>query len=312
MKKYCSYILSGFICTQALSANAGTFQPFVDVLAWRAYETNSAWAETITAPAGQTKVLNSINSYNTRPGVKAGFYYLPSTENAWNTKFYWTHYATDTTDSIPVGAKIITSLFFSGSFFLTKDFFIGASSHWQLAMNMLDVEINRHFTPNKAFTLSPKVGLKGGSINQEISARWVGITYKANENVTSNFTGIGPTLGLGAKWNIYENISLVGDVAAGIMYGRWNMKDTYERPPGLLVTTTTVTTSLNQAQLGSFMTNYFLGAEWVHRGVSTVTVKLGYEMQFWSNQLRIISIQQLPAQGDLTLQGATCGISIDL
>lgn len=296
---------------QPLTANSTTVRPFVDILAWRAAESNTAWATTISFPAGTTQVTTGINDYNTRPGIKAGISILPD-ENYWDTKLYWTYYSTDTTNSIPLGAKIISSLFFSGSFFLAGDVFFGASSHWQLAMNMLDLEVARHFQPISPLTLSPKIGLKGGSINQDISANWNAVLYQSTENVTSDFTGIGPTLGLNAKWNIFQQVDLIGDITTALMYGRWNMKDTYKRPAAFLITPTTITTSLNQAQFGSLMTDYYLGLQWTHQGISRVTVQLGYEMQYWSNQLRLIAVQQLPAQGDLTIQGATCGISIDL
>ncbi len=309
IKKYGYTICLLSILPQIVAA--GTVQPFVDLLAWQASESNSAWVTTISAPPGQTNVRDSLNTYPTRAGVKAGLSYL-SDNQFWDSTLYWTYFATQNTQNIPVGSGLVSSLFFSGSFFISGDLFAGASSNWQLAMNMLDLEISRHFKVANTLTLSPKIGLKGGSINQEIKATWNAILYQSTEKVISDFTGLGPTLGLNAKWNFYPNFNLVGDVSMALLYGKWDMKDTYKRPATLFTTQTTIATTLNQAQLGSLMMDYFLGFEWTHHGTSTITAQLGYEVQYWSNQLRLIAVQQLPAQGDLTLQGATCGIAIDL
>jgi hypothetical protein len=67
---------------------------------------------------------------------------------------------------------------------------------------------------------------------------------------------------------------------------------------------------MKDSSLGSLNLNYFLGLEWIHRGDVTITARLGYELQWWANQQRLPTFQQLPMHGDLTLQGLTCGISV--
>lgn len=311
MKKYGYYIAIGLLSLLSQMVQAAMLQPFVDVLAWRASQSNSAWVTTISLLPGGTNVENRLMTYYTRPGVKAGLSFLCD-DNFWDTKLYWTAFTTENTSNVPVGAGIVSSLFFSGSFFISGDLFAAARSHWKLVMNMLDLEISRQFKLANPLTLSPRVGLKGGSINQEINVNWNAILYHSHENVISDFTGIGPKVGLDAKWNFCQKFNLVSDVDMTLMYGRWNMKDTYARPVSLVTTQTTIMTSLNRAQLGSLMMDFYVGLEWEHHGNSNVAVRLGYEMQYWSNQLRLIAVQQLPAQGDLTLQGATCGIAINL
>jgi hypothetical protein len=98
------------------------------------------------------------------------------------------------------------------------------------------------------------------------------------------------------------------------MYGRWNESDTYHRPaaPLGIQPAATIYTNMDKSKLGSLMMDYYLGLQWVHEGQSRVSFNLGYEMQYWAGQLRWMSVQQFPPLGDLTLQGATCGITIDL
>lgn len=310
MKKY---ILPLLISILPLVAKATSIQPFFDLLAWRAYETSSNWATTLSFPGTTANFSPSNISFNTKLGVKAGVLYAPE-DNFWDTKFYWTYFPTASSRTIPVSSHIVTSSFFSGSTLISGDVFFGGQVDWQLVMNMFDLEASHAFNPTNTLKFTPKVGVKGGSINQDINAKWDAIVYTSTENVTNDFTGIGPSFGLGAKWNFYQDLSAVADISTAFMYGRWNGRDNYKRPSALLglIPAHTITTSMNKSKLGTMMMDYYLGFEWVHQGKSRVTVQVGYEMQYWANQLRLIAIQQLPTLGDLTIEGATCGITIDL
>lgn len=311
MKKYLYYTLAFMFSTLSITANAAAIKPFVDLLTWHATESNSAWAETITFPGNTTHVIQDSASFNTRPGIRAGLLYSPE-NNFWDTRASWTYWSSDSSKTIPNGAQIISSLFFSGSYFISGDVFFGASANWQIAMNMLDIDIEHTFKPTPSLTLTPVIGLKGGSIDQKVRSNWDAVIYHATENVSSDYTGIGPSFGLNSTLTLYQDLNLVGNVSTALMYGRWNISDVYNRPAAILITPTTISTSMNQSELGNLMMDYFLGLQYTHQGRSRVTVELGYEMQYWTNQLRLIAIQQLPPLGDLTIEGATCGISIDL
>lgn len=313
MNKQLKWMLAVLMSTQAVPAVAGTWTPFFDVLEWRASEqTASVWANHITNPAPNTTVFDSSSiDFNWSTGLKAGLFYQP--ENGfWDTKVMWTYFPDSASVNIPVGANIITSEFFSG--FLSSDAFFGAYLNWQLNMNMVDLQASHAIDITKTLSIRPAVGIKGGGINQTINANWDAVVYTSIEQVRNNYFGIGPSFGLGAKWDFYPSWSLVGDINSAFMWGRWNVTDTYYRPVALLglITETTISTSMNDSQLGTMMLDYYIGVQYVHEGKSRVTAKLGYEMQSWANQLRLTNFQQLPVHGDLTIQGGTCGVYIDL
>lgn len=300
------------LISMPLMAKAGTLHPFADLLEWRASESSSAWAETISPVLTTSNNINhSYLNFNTRPGFKVGFLYTPE-GNYLDTTLYWTSFSSNSSKNIPFGDHIIVSLFFSGSAFLSDGAFLSAYANWKLAMNMFDGEVSHHFNPTPTLTLTPKLGVKGGTINQSINANWNALLYTATETVTNNFSGIGPSFGLDAKWNIVKDFSLIGNVSTAFMYGRWNGNDTYNRPADFFVSALTNITSMNKSKLGTLMMDYYLGLQWVHQGQSRVSLNLGYEMQYWAGQLRWLAIQQFPTLGDLTIQGATCGITIDL
>lgn len=319
MKKqlYCIFgiLISLFPWPIFAESNADTssreIQPFIDLLEWRASETNGSWALTIPLASNPTRVEQSTPSFATQPGIRGGLFYSPG-DHYLDSKLYYTYYSTKSNNSVTLGSQIVSSLFFSGSFFISGDLYFAGTSNWSLKMNMLDFELSHAFHPNDSVVLTPRIGLKGGTIDQSINLNWNALLYQSTETLDNNFTGIGPSYGINAKWNFAKELSLVGDISSALMYGTWHDNDVYNRPSSLVTTQTTITSSSTGHQLGTMMIDYYLGLEWRHRGKSDVAVRLGYESQYWPNQLRLVAVQQLPTFGDLTFQGVTCNLSIDL
>lgn len=304
-----------FLSSSLLSLNAYATEvsPFIDLLIWDASEqTEGIWSSITTSPS-----VNTINAspqfveFKWEPGLRGGFLFH-SDPCFWDSKIYWTYFSTSKGYNFPPVGQTLTSQFFSG--FLSLDVFFGADLNWDLAMNMLDYTASHAFKLSDNLIFRPAIGVKAGTIRQNIHVTWDAVIYEATETVKNNFAGVGPTLGLDLQWELFENFVLVGDLSAAWMWGNWKGRDVYNRPGAALglISPATITSYLNNSKLGTMMFNYFLGLEWVYEGRSTLTFKLGYEMQLWANQLRLISFQQLPLHGDLTLQGATCRIYIDL
>lgn len=290
--------------------NTQSIKPFAELLYWHASETNSSWATTISFPNNMTDVVQNTPDFKTHAGIRTGLSYSPG-NNFWDTKLYYTYYTTQSKNGIRLGAQIISSLFFSGSYFISQNVFFGGNADWNLTMNTLDLELSHALKPSPSLTISPKIGVKAASINQSIDINWDAFIYNSTENLSNNFSGIGPSFGINAKWNFIDDLSLVSDVSTALMYGHWNDNDIYHRPATLLTTATTISSTANTSKLGTTQFNYYLGLEWHHHGKSNVMIRLGYEGQYWPNQLRLIAVQQLRTFGDLTLQGATCNVTID-
>jgi len=313
MKKFHIYLLLLLFSMQPLSAAAKGTTAYAEALVWTISEQPaSIWGGVTTL--GSTGKISSLTGSNIafdwNTGFRAGLFYEPES-SFWDSKLSWTYYPTTKSMIVPVGGHVLASDFFSG--FLSNDIFFGADINWQLAMNMFDLQASHMFNLTRSISIRPSVGIMGGTINQTVNIDWNAIIYTSTERVTNNFFGVGPSFGIDAKWNVYQNFSLAGNLAAAFMWGKWNNNDVYHRPAAFfgIIKPTTITTTLNNSELGTLMLDYFMGLEWFFKGRSQVNLKLGYEMQYWANQLRMTSFQILPLRGDLTLQGATCGISID-
>jgi Legionella pneumophila major outer membrane protein precursor len=298
----------------------GQLTVFEEIFYWRAsQESTSPWAyqqtQPLTTPPGA--VYTEPNAYfRWSPGGRLGIIYKP--KSFLDTKLYMTYFSTKARESIiaPPGQFLIPE-FFSG--FTTENLFNAAQLNWRLILNMFDLEIGHAFQPIDTLTFRPFIGVKGGTINQTIHSHWEAnfvnnTVYSAKENLRNDFLGIGPSFGIDGIFALSTNLAIHSDVATALLWGRWNIKDTYHRPAAFLglIPQTTITTNTKHSNLGSFMARYFLGLAWTYQAKATVIIKAGYEMQFWSNQLRLPLFQALPVHGDLTLQGGTCGILIKL
>lgn len=308
MKKCLTYYVTALLCLPLLSASAATVLPFAEFLYWHASEQPaSTWASVSTFTLDEYKAEN--NNFGWSPGVRLGVSYEP--DALFDTTLYWTYFSTQSKDTIPLGPHLVIPQFFSG--FLSGNLFFGASSQWDMTMNMVDLQISHPFVIARNLVLSPAIGLKGGVINQTIDTRWEADIYTANENVTHDYGGVGPSFGVSGIWNMTQTFRFMGSFSAAFMWGNWDVKDVYTRPYVPLSLTpdaTEITTELEEAALGAAMLSYFLGLEWSPEVFSRATFVLGYEMQYWPNQLRLTTFQELPTHGDLTLQGGTCGITI--
>jgi len=320
MKKLFKYSAALFIGIQAFNVYAQQgFSVFGDYIYWNASEqTAGVWANAIGLPiTTHTVTYGAPNiKFNWASGFSGGIGY--SFPNGWDTKLYWTHLpTTSNTNYTATGSIFITPEFFSG--FLGGDTFTSANLNWKLAYNTVDFNISHKINLAKTLTFSPSIGVKSATINQTIRENLHATLFSipifnATEVVTNNYSGIGPSLGLDGKWNFYNDFSLVGKFSTALMWGRWNVKDTYSRPSSLggLHPATTIVTSMNNSKLGTAVFEYFLGLEWAYHSKYDVNFLLGYDLQSWPTQLRAPTFQLLPVHGDLTLQGVTCGISLSL
>lgn len=312
MKKQLLRLILPVLTLLPFVVNADGISVFGDVLVLQASQaTSSYWSLIAAAPANRTIDLNAADvSFDWDPGFRLGAKY-ESDSNFLDSELYWTFFRATTNNTVGLTDQIIIPQFFSG--YLSGNVFFGGNTDWSITMNMLDYDINRTFNIGKSFKIKPTIGLKVGTIYQAIDTTWNAGVYAATEHLKNNFFGIGPTFGINTQWDIYSKLSLLGNFSTAFMWGHWDSTDIYSRPEVLgLITPTTITTSLTRTNLGTMMFQYFLGLQWVHTGRSIITMHLGYEMQFWANQLRIPTYQLLPVHGDLTLQGGTCRILIEL
>lgn len=287
-----------------------------DFLYWGASEeTSSIWASIDTDTSAHTSTFEGKGiSFDWNTGFRSGVGYNME-HDQWDTQLYWTWYRTQANSQIAKNHHTILSEFFAG--FINDDIAESAKINWKMFYNMFDWELGRNFWVTQEISFRPFMGLKGGWIDQSIESDWQNVIifplsyFSSTETLKNNFWGIGPSGGVNTKWKLMHvknhYLSLVGNFSAATLFGTWVCKDKYTNS-----TSKEIEVNMKNSTLGALMFRGCLGIGWDGNiGSSYLSASLSYDMQFWLNQLRIPTFQQLRLHGDLTLQGATFDVRWD-
>lgn len=294
-----------------------------DLLVWFASEeTATIWSTVLNTDLTNTGIVDTFRAKNLtfdwdlgfRVGIGHQFNY-----DDWDMQCAWTWYRTQTKGNIPRRDHTVLSEFFAG-FVVDQDIALAGKVAWNILYNMFDVELGRKFLPSNSLSLRPFLGLKGGWIDQSIRSSWENLitdnvvtNLPSTENLKNNFWGVGPSAGLQTVWIVSQtrakSISLFGDFSSAMLWGTWICVDKYHNPSPRVISV-----NLKNATLGALMLSGFMGIGWdigFQEGKYCISTKLGYEMQYWENQLRIPTFQLLRLHGDLTLQGGRLQCQFD-
>lgn len=311
-------------------ADSQNFTVFADLLIWTAKESGSDnWAEVITTSGTTENCQIRDVRFGWDPGFRVGVGY-GMRHDQWDTQFYYTWFHTQGNDRVSSRPGSIFSSYI-GNFYVDNPTGVGisgisyqrASVHWRIQFDLLDWELGRSFWISKALSIRPFVGLKGGWIHQSIHTKWqtpspppgiVLIDFNtARENLKNHFGGVGPCGGLDTKWDLFVRpnhaLSLFGDVSGALLWGHWSFSDVYHNDIGQEVVIKTA--SFNS---GASMLRTMIGCEWdvfLSRRRFHLSTKLGYEMQFWLDQLQLYSFDTGRLSNVLTLQGGTLEFRFD-
>lgn len=308
--------------------NSTNFSIFADLLIWCAKESGSEnWAEVINTKGSKTTSDIRDVHFGWNAGYRVGLSYGMK-HDQWDTQFYYTWFRTRGSDHVSSAPGSVFSAFL-GNFYVDNADGAGisgiayqkASILWTIRFNMFDWELGRAFWISKALSLRPFIGIKGGWIDQSIHSKWENpslspfdpVFNTGRENLRNNFWGLGPSAGFDTKWNLIvcknHSFSLFGDVSGAIMWGHWTFKDLYKNDIDQEVSIKT-----SHFNSGATMLRTMMGLGWdvnFSHDRFHFSTKLGYEMQFWLDQLQFYSFDTGRLNNELTLQGGTLAFRFD-
>ena len=307
-------------------SNSKNFDVFANLIFWTAREAGAdAWAEVITSDGNLSS--NNIEQvhFGWDPGFKIGFGYGMK-HDLWDTQASYTWFHTRGKDFISSRPGTVHSAYL-GNFYVNNQDGSGlsgpayqrASIDWTIHFNMFDWELGRKFWINKSLTLHPFLGIKGGWIDQSIQTKWENPNLSGSsffnigtENLKNNYWGIGPKAGINSKWNLFDNQSqfyIFGDFSGALMWGHWSFADVFQND-----ISEKISVELQNLNSGSSMMQMFMGFGWdtkFKQNRYRFSTKLGYEMQFWLDQLQFYSFTAGRLVNMLTLQGGTLEFNFD-
>jgi hypothetical protein len=282
------------------SSAYAAYEVFVAPLYWRTTETFD-WVHTNNlAPPNLVIGFKGV-TYDFGPGVRVGFSY----EGNWDTKLYFTKFDTRGIDSANGN---LTTGFLGGRLsqtIPTTTFYQSGQADFRINFNMIDWNIGKHFEVTDSVMLRPLIGLQGGVINQTLNTSFQSQSLSISESVKNNFRGIGPKVGIESSvvfWRANNfQYSLIGDVETSYLWGGWSITDREQTS-----TQGGVTVNVADRNFGSLGIQGMLGANLSYKNFS---MKLGYEISDWLNQMQIFDDETGTQNNDLVLQGLTLSLS---
>ncbi len=272
-------------------------------------------------------------------GFKAGFTFN-STHDGWDIGAVWTWYRGSASNHVEAEVDDNHTLIplWSAYSFIGNVNLIWArdiEAHWSFKLNLADVELGREFWASKYLTLRPHIGIRFASLNQSYTLRHKGGVWSFvnaanllnNEvNLRNDFCGVGARSGLNTIWNIGKGLSLFGNTAVSVIYGRFKVKhDEWNMLLRVPHNTTRLLETEDHFRASRAITDLTLGLQWsTPFGQScqygfALALAWEHHMFFDQNQMwRVNGITNFPFQsayyqrrGDLDTQGLTVTIQFD-
>jgi hypothetical protein len=287
-----SIIAIGLLC----SSLAYAVEFYADALYWQASETVD-WSLT-----NNLSLPNQVIAYNTidfdfAPGFRVG---AGINKNDWYGRVLYTHYHVKENESVQGN---VVSAFIPGKF--AQGLYKSGQVDFKIDYNMVDIDLYKQIQVGESFLLRPIIGLKGGTINQQVNTQFQGgITVL--ERVSNDFTGFGPKAGIESRWVFYKAndiaYSLAADVSTALMWGKWSIKDNLTQSNSSLPSSLRV----GKRNMGAFEVQGLVGVN-VH--YKNADLKIGYEAQDWFNQYQVFDDGTGTHANDLVLQGLTVALT---
>ncbi len=146
-----------------------------------------------------------------------------------------------------------------------------------IEVSYLDWVVGQHFKPSEKFTLSPYVGLRWGTFDENYNESENNDGDTQNDKETAEFSGLGLLIGVDGTRSICNGFSIYGTAKTSILFGNTDYRDstTYNYQPGN-------SDSYSEDTL-AFVSELGLGAQYDF-AISNVaaTIRLGAEAQYWS------------------------------
>ena len=209
-----------------------------DVLLWRAEEDGLEFAEETFQDTSKIQNLTDGRVLNPNFDWKWGFrvgigYNMP--HDGWDLYLDWVRFTSrdHKSNSVnpPTGAAATTLFASTGSNSAggPSSNVQQASVHWNLKLNMLDLELGREFFVSKWLTLRPFTGLRSGWIDQKLSTDYInevpsGATLETFDiDQRCRFWGLGIRAGLNTLWSLGCGWGIYGNAAISLLPGRFHI-----------------------------------------------------------------------------------------
>jgi len=202
-----------------------------DLLYW--YASVNGLPYSISNKGGST-FINHGKMHNARStwdqGFRVGFGYQ-TTRDTWDFVVYWTRYysSSPTHAKIALGQGVIFPTLTNPTAPRVINVLDRSHAHWKVHLNLIDLEIGREFLASKFLAMRPFIGPRTAWVSHLYRVRYYGIDvpprFTDRVQMSSEFFGMGVRAGLNTEWRLKYGLSLYGNGALSLLYGRFLIQD---------------------------------------------------------------------------------------
>ena len=323
--------------------------PYFDLeFLWlRAIEDSICYAWDVHESGGDRVIYPKDQDFKFKPGFRIGIGYNFDYD-AWDLHLGYTWHYTYVHTSVQ-GTTVVNNGSVNGTVIGTlailplndgSPVFVAyerGHSHWQNQFNVWDLDLGRNYYVGKHLAVKPTVGLKGALIRQHLHA----FMYNADQQETgqqqqpdlqisfenaltrfkSRFWGVGPKLGASGEWELGAGFSFFGNIHAAMLYGQFKTKSEIKAivvadrvdPDSDRVGNNEGGRIFDDFYRLRTMTYASLGLEWSRCFWDWMYFRMhiGWEGQYWWQQMEFLNFRDLTPDGDLTLTGVNAGLRFD-
>lgn len=290
---------------------------FGEFLYWKATEPVDWVLNTNSMPSNQFIDYEST-TYDFTPGFRVGM----SMEGSWNTNVAWTHFHTDTDESI---AGQLTAAFLGGKESQPpspKLYFDTGQLEARINYDVIDWEMSTPVDMGTYLKVRPVIGLRGGIIRQSFTTSFQAAYVNGGtssqrfvvEEAESNFWGLGPKVGIDGEYALWHSPGLEMNLTAGFfasyLLGDWDIPDktTITQIDNGVTTESTRLVKVDSRDFASLSFQTMVGLNIRH---GRWTAAVGYELNDWLNQCQVFTDASGPQNNDLLLQGLTASFVLE-
>jgi hypothetical protein len=309
----------GICPTRVPTADCGRCRYFfADALLWTVREgMGENWAQIITPMNSSWTNLATATLVDAPFDWRAGFRVGVGVERDDGLDLTLSYTNFRTTAASQASGQVYSA--FMGNFYVGNTdgadygpYYRHANLQWDFNFDSIDLEVGRKWLIGDNLELRPFVGLKAAIITQTINTNWYNPidtsknTYhftSATEYLNQDFWGIGPSLGATIAMPLSHRekhkLSLFGTPSGALMFGHWAFSEKYENDEH-----TSVRIDMDPIISAATMLRGVIGLEWEqYFARATSTVRLGYEAQYWLNQMQFYSYNIGRLNNVTSLQG---------
>jgi len=313
--------------TRCCPGNQGIFFNF-EFLYWRAIQHGMVYAIdmqnldiTINYPTFGGDWIRI--KYDWDPGLRVGIGWNSNHDN-WDIQALWTYYRNHSSETTiaqnsAIGQGLATVWISNNQAPILAMSY--AKATWKLDYNMFDLECGRSYFVSKNLSLRPHFGLRGGWLDQDFLILYENSLFAFPNNPTtpanftgnSDYSGIGPRMGINTNWYLHKNFKMFANISGSLLYGKvkahsrqnatnqdtnqmYIFEDINDRFYELLANAT-LFTGLSWGCCFS-QDKYYFGLD------------LGWEATYWWDQLHISTLGDLFYNSPITLNGLTARAKI--